>query len=69
MKTTVDNLLDLKKMADELYIRHTTKLLTLNEYLELLRPIDEAIDSLEMKIFSNEVSSCNKLCTEEINYN
>lgn len=65
----LDELLILKKMANELYVRHTAELLTLDEYQELLRPIDEAIDGLEMKVFTNESSSCRKLCLEDINYN
>lgn len=65
----LDQLLELKKMTDELYVRHTAGLLTLDEYQELLRPIDKAIDSLEMNIFANDLSSCKQLCSDDINYN
>ncbi len=48
-----DALLDLKKMAVKLYFRYRSDLLSLEEYLSLMRPIDNAIDELEMQPLIN----------------
>lgn len=48
-----DTLLDLKKMAVKLYFRYRSDLLTLEEYLHLMRPIDDEIDRLEMQPLLN----------------
>ncbi|MEA3370656.1 MAG: hypothetical protein U9Q40_04890 [Campylobacterota bacterium] len=64
----IKKLFDLKKIAHELYVRYSAGLLSLDEYQELLRPIDRAIDALEMDIFTC-VSPCKQLTQEEIIYN
>jgi len=43
-----DELLDLKKIAVKLYFRYRSRLLSLEEYLSLMKPLDDAIDKLEM---------------------
>ena len=50
-----DELLDLKKMAVKLYFRYCSKLLSLEEYLFLMRPIDNAIDKLETQVLVNSL--------------
>ncbi len=47
-----DALLDLKKMAVKLYERYQVGLLSLEEYLRFMIPIDKTIDKLEMQILS-----------------
>ena len=46
-------LLDLKTIAMKLYFRYRSDLLSLDEYLSLMRPIDEAIDELEIQALVN----------------
>ena len=41
---------NLKEIAMKLYERHQAGLLSVEEYLHLMMPIDEAIDKLEMQI-------------------
>ncbi len=48
-----DELLNLKKMAVKLYFRYSSGLLTLEEYLSLMKPLDDAIDKLEMQSLIN----------------
>ena len=48
-----DELLDLKKTAVKLYFSYRSGLLNLEEYLSLLKPIDSAIDQLEMQTLFN----------------
>ena len=48
-----DKLLDLKKIAIKLYFRYRSDLLSLEEYLSLVKPIDDAIDKLEMQPLIN----------------
>ena len=50
-----DALLDLKKMAMKLYCRYRSNLLSIEEYLSLMRPIDNAIDKLEMQPLLNSL--------------
>ncbi len=45
-----NELLDLKKTAVKLYFRYRYDLLSLEEYLSFMRPIDQAIDKLEMHV-------------------
>ncbi len=40
---------NLKEIAMKLYERHQAGLLSVEEYLHLMTPIDEAIDKLEMQ--------------------
>ena len=42
----------LQEMAMKLYERHQSGLLSLQEYLHLMIPIDEAIDKIEMQALS-----------------
>ena len=51
----LNKLLDLKKMAVKLYFRYRSDLLSLEDYLSLMRPIDDAIDRLEMQPFVNSL--------------
>jgi len=42
----------LQEMAMKLYERHQSGLLSLQEYLHLMIPIDKEIDKLEIQIFN-----------------
>ena len=44
-------LLNLKEMAMKLHERYQAGLLSVEEYLHFMTPIDEAIDKLEMQVF------------------
>jgi len=49
-------LLSLQEMAMKLYERHQSGLLSAEEYLHLMIPIDEAIYKLEMQILSSSLT-------------
>ncbi len=46
------SLLELRNMALKLYFRYRSELLDLEDYLKLMRPIDDAIDKLEKEPFN-----------------
>ena len=45
----LEPLLSLKQMAVKLYFRYRSGLLELEEYLKLMKPIDEEIDKIELQ--------------------
>ena len=45
-------LIGLQNMSMQLYTRYRTGLLTQKEYLNLIKPLDEAIDRLELQTLS-----------------
>ena len=54
----MDNLKTLKEQSMNLYLDYRSNLITLTEYLKQIKPLDNAIDKIEMNIFTSSEASC-----------
>ena len=55
---------NMQKLSGKLYKRYDAGLLTQNEYLELLKPLDAEIEKIELVLFNahlQDISVCEKL--------
>ncbi len=46
---------NMQKLSDKLYKRYDAGLLTQNEYLELLKPLDAEIEKIELALFNTHL--------------